>query len=250
MDDGTGSAAVLAHGAGSAPRFVRAALGPALALAGVTRVEAPRDLTGDVDAVVDGIRAAVRSLRAAGRRVAFVGGVSLGAHAAARWAAGPDVPEDLDGLLLLLPAWTGSPDAVAAATAAAGDEIAAAGAAAVLARLHEDPALRGDWVLDQLAADWPGYPPGRLASSLRRAAGCPGPTDAELAGLPVPAGLVALADDPLHPAEVAQRWAALVPRAAVETVGRREPDAGLDVLGRAALAAWRAAAAQPTGPAD
>ena len=68
-----------------------------------------------------------------------------------------------------------------------------------------------------------------------------GPSRAELASLRGPAGLVAFADDPLHPYEVAREWAAAVPRAALRTLHLADAAADPAVLGRTALAALTAA---------
>ena len=94
------------------------------------------------------------------------------------------------------------------------------------------------WVAAELAAAWPAYGDG-LAASLRAAAAAPGPTRAELAALPVPAGLVAFPDDPLHPAAVAHDWAAAIPRAAVREPST--PATDRSILGATALAALTAA---------
>ena len=139
-------------------------------------------------------------------------------------------------MVLVLPAWTGAPGAVAAATAASAD---------LVERLGTDGALAAagtavGWVAAELAAAWPAYGEG-LAASLRAAAAAPGPTPAELAALPVPAGLVAFPDDPLHPAAVAHDWAAAIPRAAVRELALAAPAPDRSILGAAALAALAAA---------
>jgi pimeloyl-ACP methyl ester carboxylesterase len=216
--------AVILPGAGSSADFVERAFGRPLRTAGYELVTPP---------VVPGsgvVDAAFRALAdSAGPALRLVGGVSLGAHVAARWAASHP---GLEGLLLVLPAWTGPPGVVAGATAASAD---------VIDRLGTDGALAAagtavPWVAAELAAAWPAYSD-RLAASLRAAAGAPGPSRAELAALRVPAGVVAFADDPLHPYAVAQEWAATVPRAALRTL--HLADAALDrsVLGATALAA-------------
>ena len=150
-------------------------------------------------------------------------------------AAPPACPE-LDGLVLALPAWTGAPGAVAAATAASADLVERLGTAAALAAAG----TAVGWVAAELAAAWPAYGDG-LAASLRAAAAAPGPTLAELAALPVPAGLVTFADDPLHPAAVAHEWAAAMPGAAVRELPLVAPAADRSVLATTALAALAAA---------
>jgi pimeloyl-ACP methyl ester carboxylesterase len=220
--------AVVLPGAGSSADFVRRAFLRPLRAAGYALI-APEPVPGP-----DLVRAAFRSLDAAaaehGPRLRLVGGVSLGAQTAARWTAGSR-PE-LDGVLLVLPAWTGPPAAVAAATAASADLVERLGTAGALAAAG----TAVGWVAAELAAAWPAYGD-RLAPSLRAAAAAPGPTPAELAALPVPAGLVAFRDDPLHPASVAAEWAAAIPRAAARELPLGAPAADRSVLGATALAA-------------
>lgn len=219
-------------GAGSSADFVRRAFLRPLREAGYGLV-APEPVPGP-----DLVRASFRVLDAAaaeyGPRLRLVGGVSLGAHTAARWAAacGPG----LDGVVLVLPAWTGTPGAVATATAASAELVDLLGTAGALAAAG----TAVGWVAAELAAAWPAYGDG-LAASLRAAAVAPGPSREELAALPVPAGLVAFPDDPLHPAAVAHEWAAAIPRAAVRELPLAAPAADRSVLGATALAALTAA---------
>ena len=224
--------AVLLPGAGSSADFVRRAFGRALADHDVVAV-APAPGPFVVAAAEGALDAAAAAY---GQRLRLVGGVSLGAHVAARWAASHPVGRRLDGVLLALPAWTGQPAAVAAATAAAADQVDRLGIAGALAAARAGGI---GWVADELAAAWPAYGP-RLAPTLRSAAASAGPSGAELRALDRPAGLVAFADDPLHPLAVAEEWAALLPWAALrrlrlaDLAGSRAP---LGAAARAALAA-------------
>ncbi|MDN5747653.1 MAG: alpha/beta hydrolase, partial [Pseudonocardia sp.] len=112
-------------GSGSDEVFVRAAFGGPLRAVGV-RLVAPEPRR-DAE-VVRGHLAALDAALERADRPLLVGGVSLGAHLAARWAAHVD-PRRLAGLLLALPAWTGAP---------APDE-----PAALAARLTADRVRRG-----------------------------------------------------------------------------------------------------------
>jgi hypothetical protein len=225
--------AVVLPGAGSTADFVTRAFGPSLAAAGYALVTAD-PLAGPqvVSAALAGLAEAVRQYP-----VRLAGGVSLGAQLAARWAAGSPGAARLDGLLLALPAWSGLPGPVAAASAAAADEVEAYGLAAALRR-----ARRGGvgWVADELAAAWPRYG-AELAVTLRAAAGSAGPTAAELARIDVPVGLAAFVDDPLHPLAVAEQWAGALRRAAVERLHLADPQPDRTVLGTATLRALRRA---------
>jgi pimeloyl-ACP methyl ester carboxylesterase len=120
--------AVIAHGSGSSPDFVRRAFGPALDDAGFALV-ALDERSGDVSVVLAALRSAVESTGAV-----LVGGVSLGAHAAALLAAERG---DLAGVLLVLPAWSGPPNAVARLSATAADDVERRGLAAAVARVAD-----------------------------------------------------------------------------------------------------------------
>jgi pimeloyl-ACP methyl ester carboxylesterase len=220
--------AVVLPGSASATDFVRRAFGAALAGAGYELV-APEPRPG-----AGVVAAAAAALTAVRPRLA--GGVSLGAHVAARWAAGQP---RIEGLLLALPAWTGPPGTVAAASELAAAEVERLGPerAAAGARAAGGPA----WVADELAAAWPRYG-AELAATLRAAAAAPGPGIEELRRITVPVGLVAFRDDPMHPAGVAEEWAALLPCAAVEWLRLGDLAGDRAPLGHAAVRAWRRAA--------
>jgi pimeloyl-ACP methyl ester carboxylesterase len=228
---GVDQVAVILPGAGSSCGFVTRVFAGPLREAGYVLV-APPPVPG-AGLVAGAFEALDAAARTYGARLRLVGGISLGAHVAARWAGrGPG----LDGVLLALPAWTGAPAAVAAATSAAADTVDRLGTAGALAAAGDAVG----WVADELAAAWPGYGTG-LAASLRAAAAAPGPSRAELAALAVPAGVVAFTDDPLHPAAVAREWAATAPYAALRELPLSAPAEDRTVLAHAALAALAAA---------
>ena len=214
---------LLAHGAGSSPDVVRRLLAPCLP-PGAAVLAPPLRHGADESARV--LRAAAR-----GRDVVLAGGISLGAHALALAAAddGLDWP-----LVLAMPAWTGPPDAVAAATAVAADGLERRGRAGVLADLAADPVTRDDWVREELERGWSTYDDEGLVAALRAASTSRGPTLEELSRVRGAAAVVALADDPLHPAAVAARWAATIPGAALVEVPRDAPLHDRGALGRAA----------------
>lgn len=225
--------AVLAHGAGSGSRFLQRAF-PADRL-GMAHVRCLDDRTGNVARVARMLRAACPD-----DRHVIVGGVSLGAHAAAGLLASRHRPAQVRAGLLVMPAWTGPPDVVADLTATAADAVASLGPEGVLADL--DPS---DWVTAELADAWAWRDPGELSAELREAARQPAPTKSDLAAIDVPVAVVALAGDPLHPESVARRWAELIPAAGVAVLGRDEPasdravfaDAACDALADAFAAA-------------
>lgn len=236
---------ILLPGSGSDEVFVTAAFRRPLAVLGL-RLVTPRPERGA--AVITGYLAALDAAlppETAGRDAApLVGGVSLGAQVAARWAArraalGLPGPA---GLLLALPAWTGSagraPAAVAARTTA--EALCRGGLGATLAQTR---AAAPVWLGDELARAWTRHGDG-LANSFTTAAETPGPAPEELTTLRMPAGLVGLADDPVHPLQVAQRWGALLPRSALVTTTLAATGRDPETLGRAATLAWLRAVSQ------
>lgn len=237
-------AAVVLPGSGSDADFVRRAFAAPLRAVGVPLVAPdPRPGAGVVRGYLDALDAA-----AAGGAPLLVGGVSLGALVAARWAAALPAADRPAGLLLALPAWTGAP----------GDAPAALAARLCAARLRvhgpgpELAAVRAAvpaWLADELARAWSGYGAG-LPDSLDAAAATPGPAEDELARLDVPAGIAAVRDDAVHPVAVARRWCTLLPRAALVETGFAAFGADPAVLGRAAVLAWlRAARPRPDAAA-
>ncbi len=153
-----------------------------------------------------------------------VGGVSLGAHAAALFASrdrwmGP--------VYAVMPAWVGDPEAVAALTEHTAQEISVAGVEAVLARLEAQ--APGDWIVAELARAWRSMPAEALVQALLVAGQQPAPAAEDLARIRGPLTVVGLADDPTHPLAVAKLWAA-VTRTQVQLVDRHE--------GPHALAKW------------
>ena len=230
--------AVLAHGAGSTAEFARRAFAGALAAEGVLAV-AIDDRSGDISQVADRLGRAVDAFAAGGSTQIWVGGVSLGAHAAAVVAASRPW---LHGVLLALPAWTGPTADVAGLSAAAARDLRRDGMAPTLGRL-----VGGGWVGEELARAWPTYGMPELVAALEATSRSAGPAPTELAAIEAPTGLFATPDDPFHPSEVATLWAQLVPRASA-IVERVDAAEGPLALGRQTLRAWhRAAGRRATG---
>jgi pimeloyl-ACP methyl ester carboxylesterase len=96
------------------------------------------------------------------------------------------------------------------------------------------------WLGDELARSWAGQWPG-LPAAMDEAAGYVAPTDQELARLRVPMGIGAAEGDPIHPLDVAVRWAAAAPLAAMRTVTLDELGADPASLGAACVAALQQA---------
>ena len=180
--------AVILPGTGSTADFVTRAFGPALDAAGFALATADPEPGSDVvTAAFDALDEAV-----ARHRPRLVGGVSLGAHVAARWAAAraaPGSPSQMwspDGLLLALPAWTGPPADVAAASAQAAGQVREHGLTRTLADARRNAV---PWIGEEITRAWPGYGDA-LADTLDAAAASAGPGVPELGHIRIPVGLV------------------------------------------------------------
>jgi pimeloyl-ACP methyl ester carboxylesterase len=214
--------AVIAHGAGSTADFVHRIFDEPFAAVGYAVVSWDRR-TPVVDAA-DEFADLVRRNRAT-----LVGGISVGAILATNLALSN---VDLDGLVVALPppprnsAATGTPPRI--------DDVAA---------LIDDVAREAiPWVAAEIRAAWSTYDPAELARELHTASTAPPPSLGDLARCRVATGIVAMADDPVHPVAVAEAWQRAIPRSAMETVQLHAPANGLAVIGHAAVRAWQRAA--------
>lgn len=222
---------MLLPGTGSDDVFIRSVFAAPLTAAGVTPI-APKPVPGP-DLGRFHLAALDDAFTTHGPVLA--GGISFGAHLAAEWACAH--PSRCAGLLLAMPAWSGSPEDCPAAVAArfSADAVRRDGLDATLAAADVSP-----WLGAELDRAWRRHGDG-LVDSLLAAAGRPAPTLARLATLDLPVGIVAVRDDPLHPAEVAAQWAAVIPGAEVRSLSFAEFGADRSALGRAAVEAWQAA---------
>lgn len=206
------SVAVLAHGAGSTADFLQRAFPPdRLGVAACHYVE---DRSGDLEQIQQSLRNSAAEVSAP----VILGGVSLGGHAAAALLASDEpLPQAIAGLVCL-PAWLGPPDDVAAMTATAAADIAQRGSSRVLADL--DPQ---DWVVTELTRAWRDMDDEVLVAELVATSQQPALSAADVHQLRCPIGVVALADDPLHPQIAAQRWATALPNSGLSVMARYEP---------------------------
>ena len=138
-------------------------------------------------------------------------GISFGAHALALTLS-RDTTE-ISGALLIMPAWTGAPGNTAQLTATAAASLRANSTSHELRRLANLATPDQEWILAALKMAWESQPHERLAAGIAQAALCPGPTLTDLWAISTPTMVVGLRDDPLHPCETAQDWAANIPRA-------------------------------------
>jgi pimeloyl-ACP methyl ester carboxylesterase len=226
-----GVVTILLPGTGSDDDYLRRALAASLEQAGaVVLTVAPRP-----DRLVDGYLEAldrIWSARAQDGRIA-VGGVSLGAVLATRWALAH--PERTVAVLAVLPPWTGEPDDAPAAVSARHTAAALRrdGLAATTAAMR---ASSPGWLADELGRSWARQWPA-LPDAMEQAASCVAPSRTELNRLPVPLAVVGADDDPVHPAAVARDWASWAPHAALRTVRLEEFGPHPALLGRACVEA-------------
>lgn len=224
---GVSQCAAVLHGTGSTAEFLTRAFGPAVTDRDWALI-AHDDRTGQMDAMVAALAECTVD-----PAVAVIGGVSLGAHAAAAFAARTGWR---GGLLLVMPAWSGQAGDVARLTSQTADRIAARGVEPVLADI-EAHAAPGDWVVAELIRAWRSYPPHTLIDCMRAAGSQSAPTPEELASIRARTVVVGLRDDPTHPVSVAGQWADSIPGARLALLDRDLAGRDVDVLGRTALAA-------------
>ncbi|QRY49457.1 alpha/beta fold hydrolase [Mycolicibacterium septicum] len=167
-----------------------------------------------------------------------VGGVSIGAVVALRWAL--DHPGHTVAVLAALPPWTGSSQHAPAALLArqSADLLRRDGLAATVAQMR---ASSPPWLADELARSWVGQWP-TLPDAMEEASGYRAPGSAELEQLRVPMGVAVATDDPVHPAEVGYEWVAAAPQAALRSVTLEQMGLDTGVLGAACVAALQEAA--------
>ena len=223
---------LILHGAGSSGAAAAGLLGDALD--GHGPVHLVEDRSGDVSAII-------RRLDAAPLRVDVAIGVSLGAHALARWAAvGVRTPP----LLLCLPAWTGAPAEVARATAHTADRLSLEGRTRLLSALPSSSESGEGRLADLVRTGWAAYTEEELVAALRMAARQRGPTVAELRSIEIPCAIVGWRGDHLHPHVVAEEWASLIPRAQMYLSPTVDPR-GIPLLVRRALVELRTRRTRP-----
>ena len=220
--------AVVLPGTGSDAQFADAAFRVPLERRGIRVVAVDPDPRRVVDSYLEALD---REARAG---AILAGGVSIGAAVALHWAA--NNPSSTCGVLAALPAWTGSPENAPAAASArwTAHELRTHGLEPVIAAMVESsPGWLGRELSRSWRAQWPDLP-----SALDEAAAFHALDTDGLASVTVPVGITAASDDAVHPVAVAQQWAALLPRAALTTVGLDTIGTDPSVLGTGCLSAW------------
>lgn len=222
-----GVTTVLLPGTGSDDNYVYRAFSGALHEVEALVVTPPPDPDRLVESYQHALDDAARSGPIA------VGGVSIGAVVAARWAL--DHPNLAVAVLAALPPWTGSSAHAPAALLARESArlLRADGLAATVAQMRaSSPA----WLADELARSWVGQWPA-LPDAMDEASGYRAPDSAELELLKVPMGVAVATDDPVHPAEVGYEWVTAAPQAALRSVTLEQMGLDTGVLGDACVTA-------------
>ena len=227
----------LLPGTGSDDDYLRRALAGPLEEAGarvVTVTPHPRRLVaGYLDALDHALRANPGGIA--------VGGVSIGAAVATRWALAHQ--DRTVAVLAVLPPWTGVP----------GDAAASLSARHTAATLRTDgldataAAMRSSspaWLADELSRSWRRQWPA-LPDAMEEAAAYIAPGADELRALRVPLAVIGACDDAIHPIGVAADWASWAPRAALRRVRLDEFGPRPALLGTACVAALRAIEPHP-----
>jgi pimeloyl-ACP methyl ester carboxylesterase len=208
--------AVIAHGAASTADFVRRTFGEPLQSIGYELV------TWDRRTAVEQAGEEFAAL-VANDDATIVGGVSVGAILAVNYAL--RARDRLAGLLVALPPPVPNPHAELPSHI----DIEAAAEGAV------------PWVGAEIRAGWSTYGQQELLAELTGASRAVPPTMDELRRCDVPTGIVALADDPVHPVPVAEEWALTIPTAELEVLQLTDPSLDVSVIGAAAVRAWQRA---------
>lgn len=226
MSASTTGTAVLLPGTGSDAQFIEKAFATSLADGGFTLLPVDPDPT-------DLIGGYVRALDAAAGPRTIVGGVSLGAAVGIRWAA--EHPDRCAAVIAALPAWSGAPgDAPAAVSArVTADMLRDIGLERSIERMT---AGSPGWLAAELTRSWRAQWPD-LPGALTAAATYAGPTPQELRAVGVPVAVVAGADDPVHPLDVARYWCTHLSTADLSTLTLGELGEDPSRLGRMAVAA-------------
>lgn len=215
---------LLLHGAGSTPQFVARTFGPAAERLGV------RLVTPDVrGATMAEMVELIGDFQPTTRDV--IGGVSLGAHASADFAAATGFR---GRLYAVMPAWLGQPEDVAALTSATADSLATTSVETVLADIV-NASTPGDWIVHELQAAWTSMDRSRLIHALRVASRQIAPINADLAAITCPTHVVGLADDPTHPLHVARAWTTSVADGRLTVLPRDLDGRGPQALSRPLL---------------
>ncbi|MGU3582906.1 alpha/beta fold hydrolase [Rhodococcus sp. C26F] len=223
----TAGTAVVLPGTGSDACFAEKAFGAELRRRSITPIAVDPDPRGVVARYLTALD------EAAENGPILVGGVSIGAAVALRWAY--DNPDRVVGVLAALPAWTGDPrEAPAAASARwTASELRAHGLDTVTAAMT---ASSPPWLARELTRSWSAQWPD-LPSALDEAAHYRALDVDELRAVTAPVGIAAAVDDAVHPLAVGRQWSREIPHAELATVTLEQVGDDLSVLGRLCLAA-------------
>ena len=198
----TASALVAMPGAGSDGDYAARAAGPLADALGVPLIAVDPGPSG----IVATYLAALDD--AATRGPVIAAGISIGACVAVHWAASR--PGSCAAVVAMSPPWLpGGEDGASPAATAARMTVAEIDRGGLAAATTTMRASSPAWLADELGRSWAAIGD-LLAPHLREAASTtlPHPDDLlRLAGLRIPTAVVSVADDAVHPAQVACAWA-------------------------------------------
>ncbi|MGJ0121382.1 alpha/beta fold hydrolase [Williamsia sp. MIQD14] len=226
----TPSVLVALPGTGSDADYARRAFGPLADELGLHLIA--------VDPGPDGVGAAyLRALEdtAAANGPVLVAGISIGACVGVGWALGSDA---CAGVVAAMPPWLydeeSAPSPAARSALATVDLIDRLGTDGAITEMRANTPA---WLGAELGRSWTsiGAP---LRSQLAEAAAMRTPTAPMLSALRVPLAVVGVREDPIHPHDVARRWADLAPRSAMSAITFDDWGEDAGTIGRAAAAAW------------
>ncbi|UTM39020.1 alpha/beta hydrolase [Rhodococcus pyridinivorans] len=222
----TAGTAVVLPGTGSDACFAEKAFGAELRRRSIIPIAVDPDPRGVVASYLTALD------EAAENGPILVGGVSIGAAVALRWAY--DNPDRVVGVLAALPAWTGDPRGAPAAASArwTASELRAHGLDTVTAAMT---ASSPPWLARELTRSWSAQWPD-LPSALDEAAHYRALDVDELRAVTVPVGIAAAVDDAVHPLAVGRQWSREIPHAELATVTLEQVGDDPSVLGRLCLA--------------
>jgi pimeloyl-ACP methyl ester carboxylesterase len=186
------------------------------------------------DGLVQGYERALDDAARSGRQV-LAAGISIGACVAMQWALAN--PGRCAGVLAALPPWLGAPDSAPAARSAAwtAELLRTRG---LEETIHHMRASSPPWLGAELSRSWRSSATDLMALLLE-ATTYHAPTAEMITHLQVPLSIVGVADDPVHPVEVARTWRDAARTSTSTEISMTDWGADPSILGRTTLAGWR-----------
>ncbi len=228
---------VVAHGVASSPTFIRESFLPAATEAGFRLVTYDLRGHGNSTPVTDpaghALALHVVDLAMVVDAVAarHVAGVSLGAHALGMYLSGSS---GIAAAAICFPAWLGSAHRGEGVHALIAERVRSEGVPAMIEAMERDTDML-PWLRETLVRDWRSHPPESVAGALLSLDGGLAPDADDLALVSTPTVVVGWPDDPGHPFEAAQAWAAALPHGRMVELALTDMVPSRRALGDAAI---------------